>query len=409
MKKCFLFFLIFFAVFSCFSADGLLILKEDIRLVYEEGQGFDNVSGFHIYIRKKDGMESVMLTETTKDPDGKSANYAYRAMEYNPINGDEIRYLDGKPLVSEYSKYSLIDSTVEDDAVFGKAFHIYVPSEIQFGYPWARNGKIKIDKGTFINVRSFEKKYGDYTGQFADNPFMFNLGTPVKKELPPPVVAAPVEEPVVVELTDDYNQKAVESFEEIAGFNGGKMIYSKGPDSIIDDINEAIDRIDEKKADIVFAIDATGSMKDDIEQLRREWILQLIEKLKKFDDCRIGLLLYRDYGDNFRYKNLPVKFFDFTKNIDQFTHDLNNFKIYGMEGGDIPEAVYEALYASMKFYGWRSGVYKKVILIGDAEPHPSPRGMVVKVSKDTIVDLANKTNTVIDTIILPDNKSERGR
>ena len=56
-----------------------------------------------------------------------------------------------------------------------KLIHIYIPEELSYGYPWTRNGKIPVEKGTFINIRSFEKPYADYTGSFADNPFMFNF------------------------------------------------------------------------------------------------------------------------------------------------------------------------------------------------------------------------------------------
>lgn len=103
----------------------LLITTDDIQLLSEEDLSGE-VVGFHLYIRKKEAVESVLLCETTKDPQGKSNNYAYRALEYNPINGDELRLLDGKPLVSEGAKYSLIDSTPEKHPVFNEAFHIYI-------------------------------------------------------------------------------------------------------------------------------------------------------------------------------------------------------------------------------------------------------------------------------------------
>ena len=123
-----------------------------------------------------------MLTETTKDPEGKADNYAYRALEYNEVNGDEMRILDGKKLESEYSKFSLVDSSAEKDAQFGEAFHIYIPAEMQFGYPWSRNGTVKIGRGTFMNIRAFSKKYADYTGEFYDNPYMFDLGKKIEKK-----------------------------------------------------------------------------------------------------------------------------------------------------------------------------------------------------------------------------------
>lgn len=427
------FFTVIFSIFSTFAQTSslltdksLLISPSDIRLVYDEGKTFENSQGFHLYIRKKSGIESVMLTETTKDYSGNSANYAYRAKTYNPINGDEKRYLNGKPLESEYSKYSLIDSTVEVDSEFGECFHIYIPSEIEYGYPWARNGTVKIGRGTFINIRSFEKKYGDYTGAFLDNPFMFDLGkaqekiakkleepvsktTPTEKPVPEKEVFEPdfFEEPVV--LTDDYNPIAAASFSDIANFNGGQMCFSKGPETIVDDIMDSLERISPKdKVDIVFAIDATGSMKDDIQKLREEWIPRLTENLKNYKSVRIALLLYRDYNDTFRLMGLPVKRYEFCDSVDVFKKNLNDFVIYGNEGGDIPEAVYEALYASLSFYKWRKDAYKKIILIGDAEPHPTPRG-TGKYTKDLVSNLAQKKNVIIDAIIVPDDKSLRGR
>lgn len=435
-KKVFLFAAMICSMSGLFAQGGayaldraLLVTGDDLRLEYDGGADFSSVSGYHLYIRKKSGIESVMLTETTKDPSNSQPNYAYRAKEYNPVNGDEKRYLNGKLLESKYAKYSLIDSTPEADRQFGLAFHIYIPSEIEFGYEWSRHGTVKIGKGTFINIRSFSKKYADYTGAFLDNPFMFDFGkipdkaaeAPVaeieaeedeQETLPEPVDEPPVkdekeEKPIV--LTDDYNPVAAASFSDIANFNGGEMCYSKGPDSIVDDLMASLDRINPKtKADVVFAVDTTGSMKDDIQKLREEWIPRLVEGLKSFGDIRIGLLLYRDYNDTYRLMGLPVKRYEFTENIDVFNKNLNSFVIYGNEGGDIPEAVYEALYASLSFYNWRRGAYRKIILIGDAEPHPAPRG-TGKYTKQLVADTAKAKNVVIDAIIVPDDKSARGR
>lgn len=394
----------------CSAQNALLIRPQDLRLVPEYSSAdaasaeFDRISGYHLYIRKIPGVESVMLTETTKDPEGKSDNYAYRALEYNTINGDETRILDGKRLDSEHARFSLLDSTAESDSAFGQAFHIYIPAEIQFGYPWSRNGTVHIGRGTFLNIRAFSKKYADYSGDFYDNPYMFDLEQKVvrkpavRKETAEPEKESPV-------LTDDYSPAASEKFSEFSDI----LIYSKGPDSIVDDIMSSLMEISPKtKADVVFVIDATGSMKDDIEKLRMEWIPRLIEECKAFGSLRLGLLLYRDYVDSYRYKNIPVKFFDFTSDISEFAKHLNSFTIRGNEGGDIPEAVYEALYGGLEFYKWDSSAVRKIILIGDAEPHPKPRG-TGKYTKELVMQLSAQKNIRIDAIITPDEKSRRGR
>ncbi|MBP5402231.1 MAG: VWA domain-containing protein [Treponema sp.] len=383
----------------------LIIYPQDVKIIEEKDSKTGKTAAFHLYIRKKTGIQSVMLTETTKDPAGQEPNYAYRAKEYNKINGDEIRMLNGEILDSPGAKYSLVDSTVEDTEFFGKAFHIYIPQQIIYGYSWSRNGTVNIGKGTFINIRTFEKKYCDYTGKFFDNPFMFDFE--VKKKVKREKLEEPVKEEVQNEvvLTDDYNPIAAHTFEQISDF----MIYSKGPETIVDDIMNSIKKIPpEKTADVVFAIDATGSMKDDIQKLKEEWVPALVEGLKDYKDIRLGLLFYRDYTDSYNYNGLPVRWFGFTTDSELFIRNLKGIKINGLEGGDIPEAVYEALYASMTFYDWRNDAEKKVILIGDAEPHPTPR-KTGKYSRELVEKISKEKDIKINAIITPDDKGRRGR
>lgn len=90
----------------------LLVSPNDVRIE----QRVDG--GYHLFIRKKPDIASVLLAESTRDPTLKADNYAYRAPEWNPINGDEIRYLDGKPIPKESNIWSLIDSTPEPDLEF---------------------------------------------------------------------------------------------------------------------------------------------------------------------------------------------------------------------------------------------------------------------------------------------------
>ena len=379
----------------------LRITASEVRLVPDTKNG-----GYHLYIKKSEKVNSILLTETTKDPAGKSDSYAYRAKEYNKINGDEIRYLDGKKLESEGAKYSLVDSTPENTSFFGPAFHIYIPETIVYGYEWSRQGEVTIGKGTFINIRSFEKPYADYTGDYMDSPFMFDLKI-TKKPKPKPAPAPlpepepepepePIEEPETV-LTDDYNPVASEKFKEMSD----DIIYSKGPETIIEDIRGLLENIEDKdNLDLVFAIDATGSMKNDIDKLKTDMQPLLAEIFGGSPGARVGLLFYRDYGDTFKYMDLPVKVYPFTSNFTSFSKNLNSIRIYGKEGGDIPEAVYEAMYASCEFYSWRVTAQKKIILIGDAEPHPTPRG-TGKYSKDYVMKIADSRKIKIHSILLP--------
>ncbi len=390
----------------------LRIKAENVRLIPDTEKG-----GYHLYVKKSANVNSILLTETTKDPTGKNDSYAYRAKEYNKINGDEIRILDGKKLESEGAKYSLVDSTVENTSFFGPAFHIYIPETIIYGYEWSRHGEVTIGKGTFINIRSFEKPYADYAGDYMDSPFMFDFklqkrvvkkpkivetpASPVSSAVPE-AAPAPIEEPELLDeeetvLTDDYNPVASERFKEMSN----DIIYSKGPESIIDDIKGLLEDIpDKNNLDLVFAIDATGSMKNDLDKLKTDMQPLLAELFGETPETRVGLLFYRDYGDTFKYMDLPVKLYPFTSNFTSFSKNLNSIRIYGKEGGDIPEAVYEAMYASCEFFAWRNTAQKKIILIGDAEPHPTPRGSG-KYSKDYVMDIAKSRKIKINSILLP--------
>ena len=380
------------------SAQPLHIDIEDISLetVLKADGG---IEGFMLYVRKKPGMNSVLLTETTRSADGMATNYAYRALEWNETNGDERRVLNGRPLVSEYARFSIIDSTAEPHPTLGNAFCLYIPSQIQYGYPWSRNGVVEVGVGTFINIRAFGSLYGDYSNGYEDNPFMFDLKKPAEEPPPSPPVA----------LTDSYNPEAASSFDMIAREAGGSITYSKGPQTITDDIVKVLGKLDpSQSADIVFALDTTGSMKDDVARLRQDLVPRMEAVLAEFTaPVRLGLLLYRDYVDGYSHRGIPVRVYPFAATVQEFRENLFDFTIKGNEGGDVPEAVYEALYGSMDFYKWNAA-QRRVILIGDAEPHLKPRGSK-KYTRELVIFTALAKDIVIDTIVTPDGKTAADR
>jgi hypothetical protein len=57
-----------------------VIVSRDIRAEIVLSNGI--ATGYNLFVRKKTGIESVMLTEPT-------GVYALRSMEWNPVNGNE--------------------------------------------------------------------------------------------------------------------------------------------------------------------------------------------------------------------------------------------------------------------------------------------------------------------------------
>jgi hypothetical protein len=349
----------------------LSVSSDDVRIT-QSPEG-----GYNLYIRKKADVGSVLLTETTRDPKLKADNYAYRVKEWNPVNGDERRMLDGAIIPPEKKIYSLIDSTTETDTPIGEAFHIWVPYLIYYGYDWSRNGEVQVLDGTFVNIRAFEKPYADYSGSFADNPFRIRVTQkPIVRPQPPDVT---------------YMKDTVDCFTDLASKTNGEVFYAKGPDDLIPLIKDALDPPGEKPLDLVFVIDSTESMQDDIAKLRDLMEPVLREELPKYPSWRIALVLYKDYFEDFLVKEACP----FTDDISVFRKALGSFRVQG--GRDIPEAVYEALNGGLA-YPWNPVAEKRIILIGDAPPHPKPRG---KITKEMVFDAAARKGVRMSVIILP--------
>jgi len=330
--------------------------------------------GYHLFIRKKPDIASVLLTETTRDPTMQAANYAYRAGEWNAINGDEVRILDGAPIPRENRIYSLVSSTVVNHPTLGRSFHIYIPHVLFYGYPGGRQGEVHLTDGTYLNVRAFALSYADYRGAFRDNPFMLEA-----KQEPPPGPPG-----------DRYIQETVETFTEIALAGNGDLIVSRSPDDVVDLIRQVLEKEKDNTLDIVICLDTTNSMKKYINAIREKLIPMLDETLSDFPSFRIGMVLFKDYNDTYVTRVVP-----FTTNFLRFQNDLNAIRVSG--GFDIPEAVYEALYDGATKFIWEAQS-RLMILIGDAPPHPKPRGRITKEMADTAV---KDKNITVHAMILP--------
>ncbi len=356
--------------------DEVKCSKEDLSVTLKDIRIEQNIKGgYDLYIRKKKCINSVLITESTADPEKKSPAYALRNPNYDPVNGDEKRLLDGKFLETKRKHlYFLVDSTPERDGKFGEAFHIFIPYIVVYGYPWSRSGEIQVLDGTFLNIRTFSKPYADYTGVFRDNPFVLRV----------------IQKPPKKILEGKYMKEAVKAFESIAKEGDGEAVKALGKDDMVNKIGDILDNVKGNSIDLVLALDTTESMHDDMPVLKKRIIPLLKEHLGRFTSYRVGVLLYKDYMEEYLYKPFP-----FESNLGIVKRYIESIRVCG--GRDLPEAVYEALYGSIHSYKWRAKA-REVILIGDAPPHPRPRG---KITKDMVFRDAKKLNIRINTIILP--------
>lgn len=121
----------------------------------------------------------------------------------------------------------------------------------------------------------------------------------------------------------------------------------------------------DKKIDIAFMFDATGSMGDEMNYLKVE-LTDVIAKVKTKNPTatiNLGAVFYRDHQDEYLTRKS-----DFSSDIDQTVDFIKKQSADG--GGDFPEAVDVALNESIKDLQWSSDATSRILfLVLDAPPH----------------------------------------
>lgn len=122
-----------------------------------------------------------------------------------------------------------------------------------------------------------------------------------------------------------------------------------------------------KTLEMVFVLDTTGSMGGLLSGAKQKiWsIVNGVMSEKERPNVKIGLVAYRDKGDAYVTKVLPL-----TEDLDKVYSTLMEYKAQG--GGDTPENVRRALADGVHKAGWskKNKRTKQIIfLVGDAPPH----------------------------------------
>ena len=140
--------------------------------------------------------------------------------------------------------------------------------------------------------------------------------------------------------------------------------------------------------DVVFALDTTGSMGGEIQEVQ-DRVRQLavsISAARPGERIRYGIVAYRDRGDEYVTKTLPLT-------ADVATAGTFLDELVATGGGDGPEAVVAALAAALREMPWdlSDAVDRQIFLVGDAPPHldydddPEPEQLLAEARRDRIV------------------------
>lgn len=139
--------------------------------------------------------------------------------------------------------------------------------------------------------------------------------------------------------------------------------------------------------DIVIVFDSTGSMGGEIDQVKSQikriggTLLTMVPK------ARISLCTYRDQGDEYVAKGLPL-----TNNIQDIEYYLQGVRAGG--GGDHEEAVQEGLRWAVMNNQFKPNARKVILVFGDAPPHAKDRTACLRVASD----FAGQNKGIVSTV-----------
>lgn len=135
--------------------------------------------------------------------------------------------------------------------------------------------------------------------------------------------------------------------------------------------------------DLLFLLDATGSMDDEITRIQ-ETIISISERVSQLPgspELRFALVAYKDRSDDYL-----TRVSDFTNDVQAFRTTLLAVRAGG--GGDTPEAVNEGLYSAVHELSWNEHGLRLAFMVADAPPHvnqpdspPYPRTLLEAQSK----------------------------
>jgi len=165
--------------------------------------------------------------------------------------------------------------------------------------------------------------------------------------------------------------------------------------------------------DLVFVIDTTRSMRDDIDAAKAAAVEIINTVRQTSSDFRVGIVTYRDFptepfgepGDFVSRTVLPL-----TNDANSAIAGIRSISVGG--GGDDPEAVYSALFHALNTQQglgmWRANpVQRFIILMGDAPPHdPEPNtgytsGTISQEANDVDVAVLSRLRAALATSTVP--------
>lgn len=177
----------------------------------------------------------------------------------------------------------------------------------------------------------------------------------------------------------------VDEFKTLADGTGGKLYTCTQSSEIPGIIDMILTNHCRAGTDLVFLVDNTGSMGDDIQSVKNH-LSSILGTLPS--NTRVAAAYYRDNNvDADWYGNT-----DLTSDFVSVNTYIQNFSATG--GGDLPESVFDGIHNTINNLSWRPSANKMIVVIGDAPPLTDPTQ--TQHSKQNIIDLCNSAGVMVN-------------
>jgi Mg-chelatase subunit ChlD len=159
-------------------------------------------------------------------------------------------------------------------------------------------------------------------------------------------------------------QVRVDAWVKLSTATQGRTVESKKADDVPVLIRTIFDEgVPVGPVDVVFVVDTTGSMIDDVDAVKRDMRTILAHLRARNPDYQVGIVAYRDLNDEYLTRTFA------TLTRDDATIEAAMSAIHVTGGDDWREHVYAGIHTALHLQPWRPGVSQHIILMGDAPPH----------------------------------------
>ena len=165
---------------------------------------------------------------------------------------------------------------------------------------------------------------------------------------------------------ESYNQLSVSYFSTLADSLHGRSYFADNADGVMLSVMDVLTSRINEGTDIVFLVDKTGSMDDDIENVKNS-LNMIMDYLSKFNNVKVAMAFYGD--KNYHY-DLWYNRTNLTNNISIIRDFMETYSTIG--NPDVAESVNDGIVKTVEEMNWTLGNRRLMLVVGDAQSQLPP-------------------------------------